>query len=90
MTKPLGIYLTHVLDSHGRPFSIPCSDHSERLTYKLLGVNPDQEHDWKQYTAAMLIFSLVTMLFTYMIPAAPGRSASKSAEDGRAERAPFL
>ena len=37
------------------------------LTYRLLGVDPTVEHDWKRYTAAMLVFSLVSALFTYAI-----------------------
>jgi K+-transporting ATPase ATPase A chain len=37
----------------------------ERLLYKLFGVDPAREHDWKQYCVAMLMFSMVSMLFTY-------------------------
>ena len=32
-----------------------------------MGVDPQKEHDWKQYTFAMLLFSLVGCLFTYAI-----------------------
>jgi K+-transporting ATPase ATPase A chain len=32
-----------------------------------MGVDPSKEHDWKQYTLAMLMFSLVGCLFTYAI-----------------------
>ncbi len=32
-----------------------------------MGVQADQEQDWKQYTLAMLLFSLVSCLFTYVI-----------------------
>ena len=39
----------------------------ERLTYRLMGVRPDQEQDWRQYTWAMLLFSLVSCPFTYAI-----------------------
>ena len=67
ITKPLGIYLTRVLDAHGKTFLDSVFKPLERLTYKLLGVDPEEEHDWKQYTVAMLIFSLVTMVFTYAI-----------------------
>jgi K+-transporting ATPase ATPase A chain len=67
ITKPLGLYLLRVLDVRGKTFLDPIMRPIERLTYKLLRVDPEQEHDWKQYTAAMLIFSLVTMLFTYAI-----------------------
>jgi K+-transporting ATPase ATPase A chain len=67
ITKPLGIYLTRVLDARGKTFLDPVFRPLERLTYKVLGVDPEQEHDWKQYTIAMLLFSFVTMLFTYAI-----------------------
>src|SRR6476619_4982911 len=32
-----------------------------------MGVDARKEHDWKQYTLAMLLFSLVGCLFTYAI-----------------------
>ncbi len=32
-----------------------------------MGVKPEQEQGWKQYTFAMLLFSLVSCLFTYVI-----------------------
>jgi K+-transporting ATPase ATPase A chain len=67
ITKPLGLYLLRVLDAQGKTFLDPIMRPIERLTYKLLRVDPEQEHDWKRYTAAMLIFSFVTMLFTYAI-----------------------
>ncbi len=67
ITKPLGLYLLRVLDARGKTFLDPIMRPIERLTYKLLCVDPEQEHDWKRYTAAMLIFSFVTLLFTYAI-----------------------
>ncbi len=67
ITKPLGIYLYHVLDVDGKTFLDPLLRPVERLLYKLFGVNPRREHDWKQYCVAMLVFSMVTMVFTYGI-----------------------
>ena len=67
ITKPLGLYLCQVLDVDGKTFLDPVFKPLERLTYKLIGVDPKKEHDWKQYTIAMLLFSLVSMLFTYAI-----------------------
>jgi potassium-transporting ATPase potassium-binding subunit len=67
ITKPLGIYLCRVLDSEGRTFLHPLLRPIERLLYKIGGVDPRKEHDWKQYAVAMLLFSLMTMLFTYAI-----------------------
>ena len=67
ITKPLGLYLCKVLDVDRKTFLDPVFKPLERLTYKLIGVDPKKEHDWKQYTIAMLLFSLVGMLFTYAI-----------------------
>ena len=67
VTKPLGLYLVRVLDAQGKTFLDPVLKPLERLTYKVCGIDPKKEQDWKRYTAAMLIFSGVTMLFTYAI-----------------------
>lgn len=67
ITKPLGIYLTQVLDAEGKTFLDPVIRPIERLTYRLMGVKHSQEQDWKQYTIAMLIFSLVGCAFTFLI-----------------------
>ena len=67
MTKPLGLYLVRVLDANGTTWLDPVVRPLERLTYRLMGVDPNKEHDWKHYTLAMLLFSLVGCLFTYAI-----------------------
>ncbi|MBP7951255.1 MAG: potassium-transporting ATPase subunit KdpA [Verrucomicrobiales bacterium] len=67
ITKPLGLYLMQVLDPNGRTWIDPVVKPVEKLTYKLLGVDPRREHGWKQYTFAMLAFSLVGVVFTYAI-----------------------
>ncbi len=66
ITKPLGIYLFQVLDGKNT-FLEPVLGPVERFTYRLLRVDPRREHSWKQYAAAILLFSLVTMLFTYAV-----------------------
>lgn len=67
ITKPMGLYLMQVLDANGRTWLDPVIKPFERFTYRLMGVNAGREHDWKQYTLAMLLFSLVSLLFTYAI-----------------------
>jgi len=67
ITKPMGLYLMEVLDAKGRTWFDPVLRPLERLTYRLMGVNSVKEHDWKEYTLAMLLFSLVGCLFTYAI-----------------------
>ena len=65
--KPLGLCLCNGLDADGKTFLDPLIKPLERLTYTLTGIDPKKEQDWKGYAIAMLIFSLVSMLFTYAI-----------------------
>jgi K+-transporting ATPase ATPase A chain len=87
ITKPLGLYLVQVLDANGRTWLDPVLRPLEGLTYRLIGVDPNKEHDWKQYTFAMLLFSLVGCIFTYAIlrlqyflPLNPQRLSGMSAD----------
>ncbi|GAA5119149.1 potassium-transporting ATPase subunit KdpA [Luteolibacter yonseiensis] len=67
ITKPMGIYLTKVLDPHGKTWLDPLVRPFEKLTYRLMGVDVAKEHGWRSYTLAMLVFSAVGVLFTYAI-----------------------
>ncbi len=66
VTKPLGIYMVQVFEGDRRPlhrFFGPI----ESGIYSLCGVDPEEQHDWKQYSTALLVFSAVTLLVTYGI-----------------------
>ena len=67
ITKPLGLYLMLVLDPKGKTWLDPLLRPLERVTYRIMDVRADQEHDWRGYTWAMLLFSLVSCAFTYAI-----------------------
>ena len=67
ITKPMGLYLLQVLDANGRTWLDRAVKPFERLTYRLMGVKAEREQDWKEYVLAMLLFSLVSCLFTYAI-----------------------
>jgi len=67
ITKPMGLYLMQVLDANGKTWLDPVIRPVERLSYWVMGVRPEQEQSWRQYTWAMLLFSLVSCLFTYAI-----------------------
>jgi len=66
-TKPVGLYLVSVLDAEGKTFLDPALRPVERMLYRLFGLDPKKEQDWKQYTVSMLAFSLTGLLFTYAI-----------------------
>ena len=67
ITKPIGIYLCKVLDPQGKTWLDPLLRPLEKITYRAMGIDPVQEHGWKGYTAALLAFSAVGVLFTYAI-----------------------
>ena len=66
ITKPLGSYMYRVFEGDRQPLP-RLFGAIERLLYKLCGVDPKQQQDWKQYTLAMLVFSAITLLVTYGI-----------------------
>src|SRR5437773_10215334 len=66
ITKPIGIYMFHIFEGDRQPlprFFGPI----ERLIYRLCGVDPKEQQDWKEYALAMLLFSAITLLVTYAI-----------------------
>jgi potassium-transporting ATPase potassium-binding subunit len=67
LTKPMGIYLVHVLDPAGKTSLDRVIRPVERVLYFLFRVDPAKEQDWKDYAFSMLAFSLVGGLFTYAI-----------------------
>jgi K+-transporting ATPase ATPase A chain len=58
----LGSYMAAVFD--GRVHFL---GFVERPIYRLLGTSPEQEQTWKRYAGAVVVFSGVSLLFTYAI-----------------------
>ena len=67
LTKPVGIYLERVLDAQGKTVLDPVFKPVERVLYRICGVDPQNEQDWKQYALSLAMFSAAGMLFTYAI-----------------------
>jgi potassium-transporting ATPase potassium-binding subunit len=63
---PFGGYMAAVYTGR-RVFLFPMFGGFERLLYRLLRVNPEQEQDWKAYAKSLLIFSLAGWLLLYII-----------------------
>jgi potassium-transporting ATPase potassium-binding subunit len=66
LMRPLGIYMARVFEGQ-RTFMDPVLKPLERLLYRAFGVKADVEMDWREYAAAMLLFSLVSLVLTYLI-----------------------
>ncbi|HVP68688.1 MAG TPA: potassium-transporting ATPase subunit KdpA [Anaeromyxobacteraceae bacterium] len=66
VTKPVGLYLHRVYEGDRQPLPRILGP-VERLLYRLSGVDPSKEQDWKGYAIALLVFSLFGVLGTYLI-----------------------
>lgn len=65
ITPLLGAYLHKVF--RGDAILDPVLGRAERGAYRWLRVDPEQEHDWKGYARAVLLFSLISWLGLYAI-----------------------
>lgn len=66
LTKPIGVWMFRIFEGDRQPlprFFGPI----ERFLYRLCGVDPKEQQDWKQYTLALLLFSVIPLLVTYAI-----------------------
>ena len=66
LVKPLGGYMARVYQGERTSLGRALGP-IERLTYRLIGVNPEQEMGWKTYAVAVLVFSVFGMLFLYAL-----------------------
>ncbi len=66
-TKPMGVYLSMVLNADGKTFIDPIVQPLERLLYRVLGIDSKPEQTWRQYAISLSVFSMISLLFTYAI-----------------------
>jgi K+-transporting ATPase ATPase A chain len=62
IAKPLGLYIVRVYDG-----SLHWLRPVERLIYRASGVDPAEDQHWTHYAASVLLFSVVSMLLTYVV-----------------------
>ena len=61
VTKPMGLYMVKVYDRSYRWLGF-----LERPIYRICGVDEKEDQHWTDYAAGLLIFSVVSMLITYI------------------------
>jgi len=66
VTKPLGVFMARVFNRE-QTFLDPVLRPVERFIYKLTLVNEEREMRWTEYAAAMLLYSVVSMLVLYAL-----------------------
>ena len=63
---PLGLYIKKVMNGENTlmsPILKPC----EKAVYKLMHVNSEEEMNWKEYLAAVLLFNLIGLIFLFLL-----------------------
>ena len=66
LVKPLGTFMTKVYLGD-RTFLDPLLHPVEKLIYRLCGIHPDEEMNWKIYAFAMLLFNGIGLLVVYAL-----------------------
>jgi len=66
LTKPMGVFMARVF-SRERTFLDPVLRPMERLLYRVTRVDESREMRWTEYSIAMLLFSVVSMLALYFL-----------------------
>jgi K+-transporting ATPase ATPase A chain len=64
LARPLGSYMARVFDGEATPLHRGLG-WLERATYRALGIDPNATMKWTAYASALLVFSLVSLVFTY-------------------------
>lgn len=66
LTPLLGGFMNKVFTGQ-KHFMQPVFGWLEKLSYKFIGVKPDEETNWKKYTFGLLMFNLLGILFVFLI-----------------------
>jgi potassium-transporting ATPase potassium-binding subunit len=63
---PLGVYIARVFDGPA-PWLVRALGPLERGIYRLSGVRPEEQMDWKRYALAMLLFNALGLAVVYAL-----------------------
>lgn len=66
LTPVLGSYMYKVFTGQNH-LMLPVFGKLEKLIYKLSGIRPDEEANWKIYTVGLLLFNVVGLLFLFVL-----------------------
>ncbi|HTX90481.1 MAG TPA: potassium-transporting ATPase subunit KdpA [Anaerolineales bacterium] len=66
LAKPLGTFMARVYQGE-KTFLDPVLRPVEKLIYRLSGVRPDEEMNWKVYAIAMMLFNVLGLLVVYSL-----------------------
>ncbi len=64
LAKPLGAYMARVYQGE-KVFLSPVIRPVEHFVFRIVGIRPDEEMNWKRYAVVMLLFNLAGLLLVY-------------------------
>lgn len=66
LTPVIGNYMSKVFT--GKPhFMLPVLGWLEKLIYKIIQVNPEEETSWKSYAFSLIMFNLIGFIFVFLM-----------------------
>ena len=63
---PTGIYMYHIT-AHKHTFADPVMDRVDNFIYKITGIDPSKEMNWKEYAISLILTNLVMIGLGYLI-----------------------
>jgi potassium-transporting ATPase potassium-binding subunit len=66
LAKPLGAFMARVYQGE-RTFLDPVLGPLERLVYRLSGVRPEEDMNWKTYAIAVMVFNVLGLIVVYLL-----------------------
>jgi K+-transporting ATPase ATPase A chain len=66
LIKPLGAYMARVFQGE-RVFLTSAVGRIERFIFRIVGIRPDEEMDWKTYAVVMLLFNFAGIILVYAL-----------------------
>jgi K+-transporting ATPase ATPase A chain len=66
LAKPLGSFMAKIYQGE-RTFLDRVLGPVERFIYRVSGVNPDDDMNWKTYAIAVMLFNVIGLLFVYLL-----------------------
>ena len=66
LARPLGDYMARVYENQPCGLDLVLGP-VERFFYRICGIRPEEEMDWKKYTLAVLLFNVAGLLVVYLL-----------------------
>lgn len=66
LVKPLGTFMARVYEGRSCGLDLALG-WFERLCYRLAGVRPDQEQNWRQYALGLFLFNMLGLVVVYLL-----------------------